>query len=138
VSAPRRAFDHLRLTVGDVEASAGLYVPLLELLGHELGERTGDRLAWRLSDGQWLILTAAAPELRERPHDLRAPGFHHLAFAATSRAQVKRAYELVRDAGAEILDAPAEYDYEPGYYAVFFRDPGGLKLEVVHTPERPA
>jgi catechol 2,3-dioxygenase-like lactoylglutathione lyase family enzyme len=36
--------------------------------------------------------------------------------------------------GADILDAPAEYDYNPGYYAVFFRDPDGFKVEVVHIP----
>jgi len=39
-----------------------------------------------------------------------------------------------RRIGATILDAPAEYDYTPGYYAVFFADPDGLKLEVVHEP----
>jgi hypothetical protein len=39
--------------------------------------------------------------------------------------------------GAEILDAPAEYpQYAPGYYAVFFADPDGLKLEVVYEPSR--
>ncbi len=36
---------------------------------------------------------------------------------------------------ATILDPPGEYDYTPGYYAVFFADPDGLKLEVVHEPE---
>lgn len=35
-----------------------------------------------------------------------------------------------------MLDAPAEYGYEPGYYAVFFSDPDGLKLELVHVPNR--
>ena len=39
--------------------------------------------------------------------------------------------------GATVPDAPAEYDYEPGYYAVFFTDPDGMKLEFVHIPERP-
>jgi hypothetical protein len=29
-----------------------------------------------------------------------------------------------------------EYDYEPGYYAVFFADPDGMKLELVHVPMR--
>lgn len=34
-----------------------------------------------------------------------------------------------------ILDAPAEYPrYGAGYYAVFFADPDGLKLEYVHKP----
>jgi glyoxylase I family protein len=36
---------------------------------------------------------------------------------------------------AEILNAPREYpQYEPGYYAVFFLDPDGIKLEFVFTP----
>jgi catechol 2,3-dioxygenase-like lactoylglutathione lyase family enzyme len=36
-------------------------------------------------------------------------------------------------AGVTILDAPAEYpQYGTGYYAVFFADPDGLKLEYVH------
>ena len=34
----------------------------------------------------------------------------------------------------DIESGPAEYDYSPGYYAVFFYDPDGLKLEVVHQP----
>ena len=40
--------------------------------------------------------------------------------------------------GAEITDPPAEYDYLPGYYAVYFLDPDGIKLEVAHTPGFPA
>jgi catechol 2,3-dioxygenase-like lactoylglutathione lyase family enzyme len=36
--------------------------------------------------------------------------------------------------GGSILDAPREYDYVPGYYAVFFADPDGIKLEFVHIP----
>jgi hypothetical protein len=33
-----------------------------------------------------------------------------------------------------VLDPPADYSYEPGYYAVFFSDPDGMKLEFVHVP----
>jgi catechol 2,3-dioxygenase-like lactoylglutathione lyase family enzyme len=33
---------------------------------------------------------------------------------------------------------PGEYDYSPGYYAVFFYDPDSIKLEIVHKPVRPA
>lgn len=29
---------------------------------------------------------------------------------------------------------PREYGYTPGYYAVFFFDPDGLKLEIVYKP----
>jgi glyoxylase I family protein len=37
--------------------------------------------------------------------------------------------------GATILDAPADYpQYGLPYYAVFFADPDGLKLEFVWSP----
>jgi catechol 2,3-dioxygenase-like lactoylglutathione lyase family enzyme len=34
----------------------------------------------------------------------------------------------------EIESGPEEYGYSPGYYAVFFFDPDGIKLEIVHVP----
>jgi hypothetical protein len=42
-------------------------------------------------------------------------------------------HELVLSLGAEILGPPAAYDDEPDHYAVFLRDPDGLKLEVLHV-----
>ena len=40
--------------------------------------------------------------------------------------------------GATVLDPPADYGGQPGYregyYAVFFADPDGVKLEVVSVP----
>ena len=37
--------------------------------------------------------------------------------------------------GGTILDPPREYlHYVPGYYAVFFSDPDGIELELVHIP----
>ena len=39
--------------------------------------------------------------------------------------------------GVAIESAPREYDYIPGYFAVFFYDPDGIKLEIVHVPDDP-
>ena len=36
---------------------------------------------------------------------------------------------------ATVLDAPAEYPYSPGYFAVYFTDPDGLKLEFAYAPD---
>lgn len=44
-------------------------------------------------------------------------------------------YEKLIAYGAAILDAPADYpEYGPGYYALFFADPDGLKLEYAYSP----
>ncbi len=68
------------------------------------------------------------------PYDRYAIGLHHLAFAAPDRATVDERAAWAREQGHEIESEPREYDYSPGYYAVFLRDPDGIKLEVVHRP----
>jgi hypothetical protein len=42
--------------------------------------------------------------------------------------------EWLRSHGATIERGPAEYPYTPGYHAVLFHDPDGIKLELVHRP----
>jgi catechol 2,3-dioxygenase-like lactoylglutathione lyase family enzyme len=49
----------------------------------------------------------------------------------------ERAHWLT-ERGAEIESGPEEYAYQPGYYAVFFYDPDGIKLEIVHIPDQAA
>ena len=129
--------NHLRLSVRDTARSARFYDPLMRALGYAPEPRDDDGFAWGQPDDrgrmQWLIITPAAPELRAEPHRYLAPGFHHLAFDADHRAHVDRVHELLVGQEAEILEAPSEYDDDPSSYAVFFRDPDGHKLEVVHV-----
>ncbi|MFL5944504.1 MAG: VOC family protein, partial [Gaiellaceae bacterium] len=68
------------------------------------------------------------------PYDRYRVGLHHLAFEAPSRADVDERAEWVRTRDVELESEPQEYTYSPGYYAVFFYDPDGLKLEIVHIP----
>ena len=61
-------------------------------------------------------------------------GLHHLALEAVSRSVVDERHEWLASTGATIESPPSEYSYIPGYYAVFFYDPDGIKLEIVHVP----
>jgi catechol 2,3-dioxygenase-like lactoylglutathione lyase family enzyme len=47
---------------------------------------------------------------------------------------LRKMYGLLKEIGARVLDAPAEYPYAPGYFAVYFTDPDGLKFEFAHVP----
>jgi catechol 2,3-dioxygenase-like lactoylglutathione lyase family enzyme len=129
--------NHLRLSVGDMEASARFYDPLMRCLGFAPEPRDDGGRAWGTADAtgrmQWLILTPAAPEHAGLRHTHLAPGLHHVAFNARDRAHVDEVYDVLVDQGAEIIEAPSEYDDEPDCYAVFFRDPDRFKLEVVHV-----
>lgn len=133
---PARGFpSHVDLTVSDLERSVAFYDSLLTHLGFVRStEYAGEVPNWTRADGGATFSIGLHAARRRMPHDRYAPGLHHLAFHAGSRGEVDAVHELVRSTGAAVLDPPAEYDYTPGYYAVFFADPDGLKLEVVFEP----
>jgi catechol 2,3-dioxygenase-like lactoylglutathione lyase family enzyme len=130
--------NHLRFSVTDIPRAEAFYSPFLRLLGYRLVERSATRLAWAglgpCAILQWLIVSLADPSSPNKRHDRYSPGLHHVPWNAERRAQVDACHALLVRQGAAVLNPPAEYDYEPGYYAVFFADPDGLKLEVVHVP----
>ena len=74
----------------------------------------------------------------DEPYDRYEIGLHHLAVEAASRAAVDERASGSGAAGAEIESGPQEYAYQLGYYAVFFYDPDGIKLEIVHVPRHAA
>jgi glyoxylase I family protein len=128
---------HVDLVVSSIERSLPFYTELLGPLGfHRVSEVEGERgeTIWYLGGpGNAIGLREAQSESRER-YDRYRVGLHHIAFEADSRAQVDERAEWARAHGAEIESEPQEYAYLPGYYAVFFYDPDGLKLEIVYVP----
>ena len=129
------SMNHLGITVSDLAVSTErFYAPLLDFLGYREVERAPEMSLWLAAEGYAVNLWQAHPGQQDRVVDRYAPGFHHFAFNADSREQVDRCHDLLRREGIEVLDPPADYDYVPGYYAVFFADPDGLKYELVHIP----
>jgi glyoxylase I family protein len=131
-----RTLHHVDLTVSDIERSKRFYKPVMEYLGYRMTEDTAQDLGFAAGDDNatGMVLHPARPAGREKRHDRYSPGLHHLAFRATSRAEVDGLHELLKQMRSTILDPPAVY-YPPDYYAVFFADPDGLKLEIVFKPE---
>jgi catechol 2,3-dioxygenase-like lactoylglutathione lyase family enzyme len=139
----RGGINHLDLTVLDPVASARFYDAVLGFMGFERKRlaqgATHLPLYHSTEQGQRLFSIALQTARRTTPHDRYSPGLHHVAFSAASREDVDGLHALLVDLRATVLDPPAEYPaYAPGYYAVFFADPDGLKLEFVHMPAEPA
>jgi catechol 2,3-dioxygenase-like lactoylglutathione lyase family enzyme len=127
---------HVDLVVSSIERSLPFYTGLLGPLGyHRVGEVEGERgeTIWYIS-GPGTAVGLREAQSESEPYDRYRIGLHHLAFEAGSRAVVDGRAEWLRSYGAELESEPQEYSYIPGYYAVFFYDPDGLKLEIVHVP----
>ena len=59
--------------------------------------------------------------------------FGHVDIRVTSREEVERMAAVVRSAGGRITSGPKVYpEYRGTYFAVFFEDPSGNRLEVVY------
>jgi catechol 2,3-dioxygenase-like lactoylglutathione lyase family enzyme len=134
--------NHIDLTVADLDRSIAFYDRVLGRLGYTRGPRSDPSEApeWLVVDAETSVFSIALHRATsaglEKGHDRYTPGLHHLAFHADSRRDVDEFYDFLREIGATILDPPAEYAYTRGYYAVFFADPDGMKLEVVFEPTR--
>lgn len=137
----RGSINHIALTVSDLTATeTAFYGPVLTVLGYEKVEEDAGRMTlWFNADaGMAINLWQAADDLRQQRHARYSPGFHHCAFSVESRDEVEEVYDVLLAHGIRVLDDPAEYPhYAPGYYAVYFEDPDGLKFEVVHMPVIP-
>jgi catechol 2,3-dioxygenase-like lactoylglutathione lyase family enzyme len=132
---------HVALVVSSIERSLPFYRDLLAPLGwHGLAEVEGERgeTFFLLSGPDTAIGLREAQTRTIEPYDRYRVGLHHLCLQAGSRAEVDERAEWLRAGGAEIESGPQEYGYAPGYYAVFFYDPDGLKLELMHVPDRAA
>ena len=129
--------NHLGLTVTDMPVSAKFYDAILDFMGFQrfpISKPESELIIWFKPDFGALTISPSNPDTANPSHDRYSPGLHHLAFDADSREEIDRFHALLQEVGATVLDAPAEYDYTPGYYAVFFADPDGLKLELCHAP----
>lgn len=135
--------DHIEITVRDVSVAVQFYDELLPLLGFDLSKKTSARI----EEHEKHVVSYEHPRLgfaitsprrafMGETINRRKPGsLHHLAFRAPSRADVDRLHTEMRKIGATIVSAPREYpEYTPaGYYAFYFKDPEGIKYEIVST-----
>jgi glyoxylase I family protein len=135
-----QAVDHFDLVVSDFERSEKFYLGLLEPLGWRTtgaidGER-GEHVQYHGSGATSFSLRQAQSDAHPTPYDRYAVGIHHVAFGAPTREAIDERAAWLRDQGAEIESGPEEYpQYQDGYYAVFFYDPDGIKLELCFKPE---
>ena len=137
--------DHIEITVKELAAAIPFYDKFLPLLGFDLRHKVSARLEQHEFEvveykHPRLIFAINSPRSTFAADTInrRRPGaLHHLAYKADSRAEVDRLHGELVAAGATIVSPPREYpEYTPpGYYALFFKDPGGIKYEIVCTTE---
>jgi catechol 2,3-dioxygenase-like lactoylglutathione lyase family enzyme len=123
-------FNHIDLRVPRLEEALPFYAALLPALGFT---RTRHDAQWKVFGFEGAPLLCYFGLTEEKGH---RPNSNRVAFWVDSRAEVDRIGDLVRRAGALNMDGPkACPHYSSSYYAVFFEDPSGNRLEVCHRTD---
>jgi catechol 2,3-dioxygenase-like lactoylglutathione lyase family enzyme len=123
--------DHLVLSVGDLARSRDFYDTVLGFLGFKLTYDGGGFVGW--SNRKTLFWIAQADtQGRKRRHRKGDIGFHHYAFELASRKAVDDLGAFLAQHGFTVADPPDSYNGDDRYYAVFFHDPDGMRLEAMH------
>lgn len=128
--------DHIVIRVSDFKKSKAFYDKLFKFLGFKVLYDLGDGMVWTNGKTRYGI-GRADKKGRKNKFRLGNVGLHHYAFELSSRKDVDDLQTfLKKELDAEIVDPAGEY-YDD-YYAVFFLDPDGIKLEGMKWGERTA
>ena len=125
--------DHLSIRVSDYRKSKAFYGALFKFLGFKVLDEYEDAIGWTNGKTRFWIGTADAPGLKH-PHRTGDIGIHHYGFELRNRRDVDALQTFLRKHRVKIVDAADEY-YDD-YYAVFFLDPDGIKLEGMKYGEK--
>lgn len=118
--------DHMVIRVSDFEKSKAFYDKLFKFLGFKVLGDYGDQIGWTNGKTRFWIGQADEEGLKHK-YRIGDIGFHHYAFELRSRKDVDDLQDFLKKEDVPIFD-PAD-EYYDDYYAVFFLDPDGLKLE---------
>lgn len=118
--------DHVKLSVADLEVSRGFYVAALEPFGYRLVFEGDESLGFGLGDGgdgdePFALVQRGTPSVAS-----------HVAFTASSAAQVDAFHAAALEAGGRDNGRPGWRPYGGEYYAAFVLDPDGHNIEAVH------
>lgn len=124
--------DHIYIAVSDLARSEAFYdIVLRDTLGFRKNTFTlsGDPHIQYYNRQLGFVLR---PARSNTTHDSYAPGLHHFCLRVDSIEDVLQTAEQLRAAGIAASEALNYPDYAPDYWATFFADPDGIRLEVTN------
>lgn len=134
---------HIQLSVTDFARSSAFYRALCErfemhcMVDFPDGD-TERGVLYYIGGKTGVLIRPVNPEYAgERFHQYR-PGLHHLCFRARSREDIDdfRVFfeQKLAPLGGQLVHAPQEGPWAPGYYSILFEDPDGIRLEINYVP----
>ena len=129
---------HIGLNVPDLAVAKRYYDALMPALGFtEYFNATEDEFSYWPSGAKPGTYIFFYPASDPGPYEVSRTGLQHLAFMVPTRQAVRDAYELALSLGSVDVHSPREFpQYPQPYFAAFWSDPFGFKIEAVCHHDR--
>lgn len=125
---------HVILTAGDFARSTAFWRDMIGYLGLKL-VLDSDAMLYGVGGRTAIGIRTPSPDNVGKRFDQGAPGLHHACFRMRDRAAVDRLHTFLKDrTDIQIVHAPQEEPWAPGYYSILFEDPDGIRIEFNHVP----
>lgn len=123
--------DHIYISVSDMERSEKFYDVVMEILGFRKSRfQIGAEKHIQYYNRHFGYVLR--PARITNPHNPYAPGLHHFCLRVESEKEVQETAKRFKENGIPVSE-PAHYpEYAPDYFAVFFSDPDGTRLEITN------
>jgi glyoxylase I family protein len=123
--------DHIYLTVSDLDRSEKYYDVLMDCIGFRKNHfQFGTEKHIQYYNRHFGIVLR--PTRSAKPHDPYAPGLHHLCLRVESEQDVRAAARRLEENGISVSEPRHYPEYAPDYFAVYFSDPDGIRLEITN------
>lgn len=126
--------DHVYVTVSNMERSERFYDSVMEVLGFRKNRfEIGDEVHIQYYNRHFGYVLR--PARSASAHNSYAPGLHHLCFRVENEAAVREAADRLKANKIPVSEPLLYSEYAPDYFAVFFSDPDGVRLEITNYRE---
>jgi glyoxylase I family protein len=124
--------DHIYLSVSDLRRSEEFYDRVMTTLGFRKNtfKNEGDHHIQYYNRHFGFVLRPARSVTFK--HDDLSPGLHHFCFRVADSATVDAIARQFADAGVAFTSPQLYPEYAADYYALFFSDPDGIRLEITN------
>jgi glyoxylase I family protein len=124
--------DHIYITVSNLQRSESFYdLVLVEALGFRKNKFTlGDDPHIQYFNRHFGYVLR--PSRNANGYDSYSAGLHHICLRVESVTDVVAIAYQLRTAGVDASEAKLYTEYAPDYWATFFTDPDGVRLEITN------
>lgn len=124
--------DHIYITVSDLSRSETFYdtvlLQVLEFRKNKFALEGEQHIQYYNRHFGYVL----RPLHNASKHDPYAPGLHHFCLRVDGIEEVAAVSKALRSAGIDASEAKNYPEYAPDYWATFFTDPDGIRLEVTN------